>query len=331
MKQIIPQRDGLVALFSATPEGIIAQEKGGQRELAEKGRNAQLPKDCSEECRKALEAAGVGFFEMVEGDPLFRHCTLPVGWEIKPTDHDMYSDLLDSQGRKRASIGYKAAFYDRWAQLSVCNRFEAGYGKDDYGDPDAEVFPYIKDGGKIVWRGKMMKDQRDHNLLPHKKEKNDEIGWVKNSWGGVDCVYPSDYCRNIAIKLLTQLYPDWNRATAYWDITPVWPKSESEPVPGEEYRLHVSLYHANGNFCDSGSQTTRKAKSDAEGMKKLKADAQKAFGGRYRVVASVTCGERKVGSFEIELPAPRPAPYQRGYGKHKNQYIDYGDHRCFPD
>lgn len=305
MKQLDIHSNPLAAVIQASPAGIIAQEKAGQAELAKRGRDAQLPKDCSAECRKALEAAGVKFFEMVDGDPLFRHATLPVGWEIKPTDHDMYSDLLDEQGRKRASIGYKAAFYDRWAQLSCCRRFEAGYFKDDYGDPDAQVYPGIKDGGKLVWRGKFMADSRDVETLPRKKEKNDEIGWVPNAWGGKDCVFPSDFCRNIATNLLTKLYPDWNNPTAYWDITPTWPKSESEPMPGEEYRLHVSLYNVSGTFCDSGSQTTRKATSDAEGVRKLKADAERAFKGRYRVEARVTCGERTVDSFTIDLPRPK--------------------------
>lgn len=324
MKQINIHSDPVTAILSASPAGIIAQEKAGQTELAKNGRNAQLPKDCSDACRKALEAAGVKFWEPVSGDPLFRHATLPEGWEIKPTDHDMYSDLLDEQGRKRASVGYKAAFYDRWAMLSSCRRFEAGYYKDDYGDPDAQVFAGIKDGGKLVWRGKFVDDIREIALLPEKKEKNDELGWVHNAWGGKDCVFPSDVCRLAATKLLSTLYPNWDDATAYWDITPTWPASESVAAPGIEYRLHVSLYDENDSFRDGGNSCTRKATNDADAVKKLKAAAQQYFGGRYRVEARITCDNRTVESFSVPLPRAKPKRNQCYSGKTGYQSGSFG-------
>lgn len=273
-------------------EAIIAQENAGQRELAAKGRDAQLPENVSKEDRAALEKAGVKFFETVASDKLFRHAVLPVGWEIKPTDHAMYSDLLDEHGRKRASIGYKAAFYDRWAQMSACSRFEATYGKDDWGDRDAQSYPCIKDGGKLVWRGAFMP-------------------------GGCDS---STACREAAIKVLSSLYPDYANATAYWDIVPVWPESLSSPIPGEDYQWHVSLYHADGRFSDSGSQTPRKAKSDAEALKKIKEMATKSYGGMYKVVAKVMCGERKVGEFTIELPTPQ---------RSRDDYFGYNEGRRY--
>ena len=281
----------LPVLFGGS-EAIIAQEKAGQRELAVKGRDAQLPENVSKEDRAALEKAGVKFFEMVAGDKLFRHAVLPVGWEIKPTDHDMYSDLLDEHGRKRATIGYKAAFYDRWAQMSACNRFEPGYGKDDWGDPEAQSYACIRDGGKLVWRGKF-------------------VGL------GYDA---STICRDEAVKLLSSLYPDYRDTNAYWDITPTWPESLSSPIPGAEYKWHVSLYHADGRFSDSGSQTPRMAKSDAEALKIIKAMATKSYGGSYKVVAVVTCGERHVGEFTIELPALKVS---------RNDYFGYNEGRRY--
>src|SRR6185436_8068032 len=39
------------------------------------------------------------------------------------TDHSMYTDLVDDKGRVRASIFYKAAFYDRKADISFKRRF----------------------------------------------------------------------------------------------------------------------------------------------------------------------------------------------------------------
>lgn len=211
----------------------------------------------------------------------------------------MYSDLLDEHGRKRASIGYKAAFYDRWAQMSACNRFEPSYGRDDWGDPEARSYACIRDGGKLVWRGKF-------------------VGL------GYDA---STICRDESVKLLSSLYPDYHNANAYWDIVPVWPESLSSPIPGEDYQWHVSLYHADGRFSDSGSQTPRKAKSDAEAMKKIKEAATKAYGGSYKVVAKVKCGERHVGEFTIELPAPKRVSRNDYFGYEEGRR--YGKDTCY--
>lgn len=44
---------------------------------------------------------------------------LPDGWKKVGTNHDMHSDLVDETGKVRASIFYKAAFYDRRADMVV--------------------------------------------------------------------------------------------------------------------------------------------------------------------------------------------------------------------
>jgi hypothetical protein len=50
-------------------------------------------------------------------DPLFTDVKLPKGWTILPTDHSMWSKLVDETGVERASIFYKAAYYDRDAYI----------------------------------------------------------------------------------------------------------------------------------------------------------------------------------------------------------------------
>ncbi len=67
------------------------------------------------------KAAELGIIkgEPVPGDDLFVNVTLPEGWTRQRTGHDMYTDILDERGVKRISIGYKAAFYDRWARFTV--------------------------------------------------------------------------------------------------------------------------------------------------------------------------------------------------------------------
>lgn len=96
----------------AMPGGIERQEAMGQAAFV--GTKSSLPIECP---RAELEALGFVFGEPI--DDLFVSVTFPAGWSKKATDHSMWSDLLDDQGRKRGSIFYKAAFYDRRAFMHL--------------------------------------------------------------------------------------------------------------------------------------------------------------------------------------------------------------------
>ena len=93
---------------------IYAQEKQGQAEVV---RRKLFPLEIHGATREELEAIGFVFGEPV--DELFQECTLPEGWTIRPTDHSMWSHIVDENGEVRGSIFYKAAFYDRSAFASV--------------------------------------------------------------------------------------------------------------------------------------------------------------------------------------------------------------------
>jgi hypothetical protein len=95
---------------------IEKQEADGQRDFVS---SETLPTRIDAESKQALEAAGVKFLGPVENDNLFQYVELPAGWQKKPTDHSMWSLLFDDKGVQRASIFYKAAFYDRDAFLRV--------------------------------------------------------------------------------------------------------------------------------------------------------------------------------------------------------------------
>lgn len=105
--------------IGGNPRAIEAQEAAGQRELAS---SDVLPAQCSEADRAALVAAGVAFGEPVQGDPLFVNVTLPAGWRKERTEHLMYLKLVDDTGAERATIFYKAAFYDRHADWYIPKR-----------------------------------------------------------------------------------------------------------------------------------------------------------------------------------------------------------------
>jgi hypothetical protein len=95
---------------------IEASESAGQRQLVE---SDVLPTQISAELKKELESAGVKFGDPVENDPLFTYVELPEGWKKQATDHAMWSNLVDDEGKVRAAIFYKAAFYDRRASVSA--------------------------------------------------------------------------------------------------------------------------------------------------------------------------------------------------------------------
>lgn len=105
-------------MVAITPGGIEAQEAAGQRSLVA---NENLPKEMLGCNREMLEKIGIKFGADI--DDLFVKVQLPNGWKKQATDHSMWSDLIDEQGRKRASIFYKAAFYDRSAHISLYCRY----------------------------------------------------------------------------------------------------------------------------------------------------------------------------------------------------------------
>ena len=104
------------AFIGGSSHAIESQEAQGQTELVN---SDVLPTKISEDGKERLEAAGVVFGKICDGDELFQDVTLPEGWEKQPTEHSMWSELIDDKGKKRASIFYKAAFYDRKAFMQI--------------------------------------------------------------------------------------------------------------------------------------------------------------------------------------------------------------------
>ena len=137
---------GLAGL--STDEIIGMQGKRGQSNLVSQ---EVLPVKVNWGSREQFEAMGIIFGEKV--DDLFVKVTLPPGWTKRPTDHSMWSELLDEQGRMRASIFYKAAFYDRDAFLNVCRRYSIGTVPVDSGNYRGARYATVVDGGKaVIWK-----------------------------------------------------------------------------------------------------------------------------------------------------------------------------------
>lgn len=95
---------------------ILAQEAAGQRQLVN---SDKLPADMRPADRTEWEALGFTFGEPDPQDPMFMPATLPEGWAREGSDHAMWSYIKDPLGRRRVSIFYKAAFYDRSAHMNL--------------------------------------------------------------------------------------------------------------------------------------------------------------------------------------------------------------------
>lgn len=130
-------RDPLIHLLGAMSDGMGGYVEGmeavGQRQLVHSDR---LPADAGDGDAAYL-ALGFTFGSVDPADRLFRPATLPQGWTRKPSDHSLWSYIVDELGRKRVSIFYKAAFYDRSAFMRL--QTVSSY-----------VSELLRDGGKPV-------------------------------------------------------------------------------------------------------------------------------------------------------------------------------------
>lgn len=171
-------------IVAATPGGIEAQEARGQSDLCSA---SKLPKDCRDEDRKALEDAGVVFGDSI--DELFQAATLPEGWTLQPTDHSMWSDLLDADGHKRAGVFFKAAFYDMSATLYAERRFNVSGYHDMHDDGSSEV---------VVLDAKRAEPAKSFGRAgPREWDAKDALEDKARAW-------------------LDEHYPDHENRSAYW-------------------------------------------------------------------------------------------------------------------
>lgn len=180
------KNDPLGALLTmGFPGGIERMESRGQQELVN---GESLPTDCS--CRDALEAAGVVFGAPYPTDPLFCPVTLPKGWKKQATDHAMHSKLLDDKGRVRASIFYKAASYDRRADMFATKRYSI------------DVYAPVEGEEKLSERTRVV-------------AKDGDI--VIQEFGEATGYKDREVVRELAVAWMKEHFPKWESPAAYWD------------------------------------------------------------------------------------------------------------------
>jgi hypothetical protein len=183
-------------LAAATPGGIEAQEKAGQLEQAEL---ETLPIRLSHGgsiggSRKKWMDIGFQFGENF--DDLFVRVKFPTGWKKVPTNHSIWSNIVDDKSRIRGSIFYRAAFYDRSAHAHLVCRFSV---ENNYERPLCSIF--IKDAcGTVNFKvsGLEHPDWADREEAFKRRDKQDEA-------------------KQACLDYLAKNFPDYENPLAYWE------------------------------------------------------------------------------------------------------------------
>jgi hypothetical protein len=176
-------------MVASTPGGIETQERSGQIEQSFK---ETLPVDMGEH-RTQFEALG---FVFGESEGIFIEAKFPKGWRKKPTEHSMWTDIVDDQGRKRGGIFYKAAFYDCRSAAHLETRFSV---RDNYGNQE-RVVSVVDVSGKVEKKitGLLAPDWDDHAEGLRRVEKCEQARRELTAW-------------------LDENYPEWRSPLAYWE------------------------------------------------------------------------------------------------------------------
>ena len=186
----------LLGLMGMQGNAIEAQEARGQTAFCA---SEVLPAELLHAHNQDIMAeVGIILGEQVDGDPIFQHATLPSGWEKRGTDHSMWSKLYDEQGRERARIFYKAAFYDRSAHISFNTRYfvEREWIEDnsEYRRLPATWLVTDRATGEVLHKviAKASDNERE------KYQQDDKASDKASAW-------------------LAEHYPDHENEAAYWD------------------------------------------------------------------------------------------------------------------
>lgn len=195
----------LEKILTMSSGGIEAQEADGQAELV---RAEQIPVEIMTsspelyaENKEIYAKLGIEVIGQSDGDELFYDVRLPDGWKIEATEHSMWSLLLDNFGRRRGSVFYKAALYDRKAHFILTIRYEVecylasdahGCIVDYGGEKYTHIATYVTDGGN------------PQHLIG-----------VRDKTRGLNVTVPDQ--RTLAESWLDENYPDWKNPFAYWN------------------------------------------------------------------------------------------------------------------
>lgn len=328
----IDQTAALLGLIGGAQAAIGHLEREAIRSTRGSDREpSRLPMPRDKETWDALAAAGVEWLpDETQTDVRKRlgswriekwiRAALPEGWTTRRTDHHLYTDLVDENGRARANMMIHVQDGDAW--ISIRSRLRTFYTTDRSYLHEQPAVPTIETSdGVVLWRGAPIPARtRDPAVDPE---------WFKKP-----SHYDLAYAR--AAEVLDTAFPGWQDPTALWDETDDalrarLPTSESTAPTGEPYELHVTFYHdsAGRSFCDSGRQAEGLFESDEAAIAALK-DARGGGLSYERQDYVITCRGRRVDTWTKRRPEPA-RPGGRGglprmiMSSHGEVYFDDGD------
>jgi len=213
------------AIAAMVPGGIERQEAEGREWLIE---NSMLPVGmgvlgCSSAvssfaaiarvydalCSWGLEFGGL------EGD-IFVPVKLPGGWALKASEQSQYlAFLLDDQKAVRAQIFFKAAFYDRRAELTVLPRFRIFEERipGELGENRLKHRQVVIDSAGIVPYGR-----EDEYFLPPVGDRVFLSDWSDCHKGDyLDLVGQQQTLHQQCEDWLRDNYPKYQDSLAYWE------------------------------------------------------------------------------------------------------------------
>lgn len=210
--QLDPHTAGLMAWAGIDP--TAGAEARGGRTLA---KSELLPNDMADVVKQSATAQALGFVVGSTADDLFTNVQLPAGWTKGVTPDDSYGRslaVMDSDGKVRGTIFYKAASYDRYANGTWLTRY---YVTEWHGALEAPVQDWkANDPTHIVALDRLTNDKIFiSGSIPHYTDKTtsyaEREALEKSMWGTVR-------------TWLDASYPNWKDPFTYW------PSSEQEPT-----------------------------------------------------------------------------------------------------
>jgi hypothetical protein len=150
----------------------------------------------------AWAASGIIFHGAT--DDLFRTVELPNGWKMQPSDHLMWSHLLDQKGRVRARIFYKTEIFRSEAFITLETRFsiERLYSRD----------PHVNQVQHAVMDGTRQRFETNRVVLGTKPRNESAL----NDWYRRDEQLTQKQ-RIECEAWLEERYPKWREYGAHWD------------------------------------------------------------------------------------------------------------------
>ncbi|APH20871.1 hypothetical protein [Clostridium botulinum] len=145
--------------------------------------------------KEQYEKMGIKIID--EYDDLFFNVELPNGWQIKPTNHSMWNEVIDDKGRKRILFFYKGAFYDR----DAFSNFEKRYTYSEMPFDDYKTDASYEERKTKEWYGVVYDCGRE----------------IFRTEGIENKDYWDESLRKQCVEYLKKNYPLWEDITAYWN------------------------------------------------------------------------------------------------------------------